>query len=161
MSDDCRPAGTDSGRRAAPADEVPARAADEPGTAGQPARLVLRTFVENKLAVLGILLFVGMVLFCFGGPLVYSTDQVHTNLANQTLPPGAGHPLGTDPVGYDELGRLMLGGQTSLEIALGAPIMAIVVGVLWGTIAGYCGGLVHSLMMRIVDSVMSIPALFC
>lgn len=141
-----------------PTDDVSAAAGTAAG--GQPTRVVLRTFAENKLAVLGMLLFVGMVLFCFGGPLVYSTDQVHTNLANQTLPPGTGHPLGTDQVGYDELGRLMLGGQTSLEIALGAAIVAIVVGVLWGTIAGYCGGLVDSLMMRIVDSVMSIPALF-
>lgn len=143
-----------------PAGELPVADTDDPSPSAQPARVVLRTFAENKLAVLGMLLFVGMVLFCFGGPLVYHTDQVHTNLTNQTLPPGAGHPLGTDQVGYDELGRLMLGGQTSLEIALGAAIVAIVVGVLWGTIAGYCGGLVDSLMMRIVDSVMSIPALF-
>lgn len=129
---------------------------------GVPKRpsLVLRTFVENKLAVLGAVLFIAMVLFCFLGPLVYHTDQIHTNLANQNLPPGAGHPLGTDQVGYDELGRLMVGGQTSLEIAFGAAVVAVVLGVLWGTVAGYFGGLIDSLMMRIVDSIMSIPGLF-
>lgn len=129
---------------------------------GVPKRpsMLLRTFVENKLAVLGAVMFIAMVLFCFLGPLVYHTDQVHTSLANQNLPPGTGHPLGTDQVGYDVLGRLMVGGQTSLEIAFGAAVVAVVLGVFWGTVAGYFGGLVDSLMMRIVDSVMSIPGLF-
>jgi peptide/nickel transport system permease protein len=132
---------------------------DRPDEAPQPS-VVLRRFLENKLAVLGLVLFAAMVLFCFVGPLVYHTDQVHTRLALETLPPGPGGPLGTDNVGYDELGRLMAGGQTSLEIGLGAAIVAIVVGVLWGTIAGYFGGVVDAVMMRVVDSVMSIPALF-
>lgn len=134
----------------------------EPEQAGVPKRpsLVLRTFLDNKLAVLGAVLFIAMVLFCFLGPLLYHTDQIHTDLANQNLPPGPGHPLGTDQVGYDELGRLMVGGQTSLEIAFGAAVVAVVLGVIWGTVAGYFGGFIDSLMMRIVDSIMSIPALF-
>jgi peptide/nickel transport system permease protein len=132
---------------------------DRPDEAPQPS-VVLRRFVENKLAVLGLVLFVAMVLFCFAGPLVYHTDQVHTRLTLETLSPGPGRPLGTDDVGYDELGRLMAGGQTSLEIGLGAAVVAIVVGVLWGTVSGYFGGVVDAVMMRIVDSVMSIPALF-
>lgn len=146
---------------AAPSPKPPALAlgSEQAGVPKRPS-LVLRTFVENKLAVLGAVLFIAMVLFCFLGPLLYHTDQIHTNLANQNLPPGAGHPLGTDQVGYDELGRLMVGGQTSLEIAFGAAVVAVVLGVLWGTVAGYFGGLIDSLMMRIVDSIMSIPGLF-
>lgn len=127
--------------------------------ASQPS-VVLRRFLENKLAILGLVLFLAMVLFCFVGPLFYHTDQIHTRLSVETMPPGPGHPLGTDNVGYDELGRLMVGGQTSLEIGLGAAAVAVVVGVLWGTVAGYFGGAVDALMMRVVDSVMSIPALF-
>jgi peptide/nickel transport system permease protein len=145
---------SDVERLGASRSEPPAVSAEKP----QP--FVLRTFLENKLAVLGLLMLLMMVLFCFVGPLLYHTDQVHTDLANETLPPGAGHPLGTDNVGYDELGRLMVGGQTSLEIGLGAAVVAVVVGVAWGTIAGYSGGVLDSLMMRIVDGVMSIPALF-
>jgi peptide/nickel transport system permease protein len=122
--------------------------------------MVFRRFLENKLAVLGLLLFLAMAAFCFLGPLVYHSDQVHTNLAAQTLPPGGSHPLGTDQVGYDELGRLMVGGQTSIEIALGAAVVAVVLGVIWGTVAGYFGGIIDALMMRVVDSVMSIPAIF-
>jgi peptide/nickel transport system permease protein len=151
----------DPGEVAATSPKPPALTpgSDQGGVPKRPS-LVLRTFVENKLAVLGAVLFIAMVLFCFLGPLLYHTDQIHTNLANQNLPPGAGHPLGTDQVGYDELGRLMVGGQTSLEIAFGAAVVAVVLGVLWGTVAGYFGGLIDSLMMRIVDSIMSIPGLF-
>jgi peptide/nickel transport system permease protein len=77
----------------------------------------------------------------------------------ETLPPHPGRPLGTDNVGYDQLGRLMVGGQTTLEVAFGAAAVAVVLGVLWGAFAGYLGGLVDGLMTRIVDALLAIPAL--
>jgi peptide/nickel transport system permease protein len=123
-------------------------------------RLAIGVFVENKLALASAVMIVLIVLFCFVGPVVYQTDQVHTDIAHATLPPSGAHPLGTDDVGYDVLGRLMVGGQTSLEVALGAAGVAVFVGVLWGAIAGFLGGLVDAVMMRIVDAILSIPALF-
>ncbi len=126
----------------------------------RPARALLAAFLDNRLAVLGLVVIVLLVLFSFIGPLVYHTDQVHTRLGMETLPPGPGRPLGTDNVGYDELGRLMAGGQTSLEVAFGAAIVAVVVGVVWGATAGYFGGIVDGAMMRIVDAFLAIPALF-
>ena len=56
------------------------------------------------------------LLFCFVGPLVYHTNQTLTNPLIADLPPGGGHPLGTDENGFDELGRIMVGGQSALEI---------------------------------------------
>jgi peptide/nickel transport system permease protein len=123
-------------------------------------RLAVDVFVENKLALASAITIVLIVLFCYVGPLIYQTDQIHTDISQATLPPSWDHPLGTDDVGYDVLGRLMVGGQTSLEVALGAAAVAIFVGVLWGAIAGYIGGLADSVMMRIVDAILSIPALF-
>lgn len=124
-------------------------------------RLFLRTFAENRLALVGILIVVVLAGFSFIGPLFYHTDQVHTNLTAVNLHPGAhGHPLGTDQVGYDQLGRLMAGGRTSLEIGISAGLLATVVGSLWGAIAGYLGSVVDAAMMRIVDAMLSIPALF-
>jgi peptide/nickel transport system permease protein len=123
-------------------------------------RLAVDVFAENKLALASAVTIVLIVLFCYVGPLVYHTDQVHTDISQATQPPSREHPLGTDDVGYDVLGRLMLGGQTSLEVALGAAAVAVVVGVLWGAIAGFLGGLTDSIMMRIVDAILSIPALF-
>lgn len=117
-------------------------------------------FFENRLAVLGLVLVIALVAFSFIGPLVYQTDQVHTDLRSTYLPPGRGRPLGTDGVGYDQLGRLMLGGQTSLIVGLAAGLLATTFGAVWGATAGFVGGWVDAVMMRIVDSLMSIPALF-
>jgi ABC-type dipeptide/oligopeptide/nickel transport system permease subunit len=123
-------------------------------------RLALREFVSNKLAVLGFAILVFFILFCFVGPLVYHTNQYTANLISATLPPGAGHPLGTDDNGFDELGRIMLGGQASLEIGFFAAFIAIVIGALWGAVSGLLGGVVDAIMMRIVDVFLSIPFLF-
>jgi peptide/nickel transport system permease protein len=123
-------------------------------------RLAADVFLENKLALASAVVIVLIVCFCFLGPLVYHTDQIHTNIGEATLPPSSAHPLGTDDVGYDVLGRLMVGGQTSLEVAFGAAAVAIVLGVLWGAISGFIGGMLDSVMMRIVDAILAIPALF-
>jgi peptide/nickel transport system permease protein len=107
---------------------------------------------------LGIVVFI--ILFSFAGPLFYRTDQVHTSIDQATVAPSLAHPLGTDEVGYDVLGRLMVGGQTSLEVGVAAALIATSFGVLWGAIAGFFGGLVDALMMRVVDALVAIPALF-
>lgn len=120
----------------------------------------MAVFAENKLAVAGIAMLLMIVGFCFLGPLLYHTNQVSANLANALLPPGAGHPLGTDDVGYDELGRLMAGGQSSLEVGTAAGIVATIVGTLYGAIAGYSGGIIDSVMMRLVDGLLAFPVLF-
>ena len=122
--------------------------------------MVLRVFVENKLAIVGLGMIVFMVLFCFVGPLIYRTQQIFNNPAIANHPPGPGHLLGTDPVGYDVLGRLMLGGQSSLEIGFAAALIAVGLGVLWGAAAGLAGGIIDSIMMRIVDALLAIPFLF-
>ncbi|MGH3829981.1 MAG: ABC transporter permease, partial [Pseudonocardiaceae bacterium] len=123
-------------------------------------RAMGRAFTANRLAVLGIGLITVIVAFCFLGPLLYHTDQVYTNLTAANLPPSAAHPLGTDYLGYDELGRLMAGGRSSIEVGLAAAVMASAIGVAWGALAGYFGGVVDAVMMRIVDIVLSIPGLF-
>ena len=123
-------------------------------------RLAADVFLENKLALASAIMIVLIVLFCFVGPHIYHTDQIHTNIAEANQPPSRAHPLGTDDVGYDQLGRLMVGGQTSLEVALGAAVVAVVFGVLWGAISGYLGGVFDGIMMRIVDAILAIPALF-
>jgi peptide/nickel transport system permease protein len=121
--------------------------------------MLLRVFVQNRLASLGLVIIVLMTVFCFLGPLVYHTNQVQTNPLDATLGPGAGHPLGTDGVGYDILGRLMLGGQSSLEVGLAAAFLASVWGTAVGAVAGYFGGVVDGLLMRIVDALLAIPSL--
>jgi peptide/nickel transport system permease protein len=120
-------------------------------------RLLFRHQIGGRIG-LGVVAFV--ILFSFAGPLFYRTDQVHTSIEQATLPPSGAHLLGTDEVGYDVLGRLMLGGQTSLEVGVAAALIATMFGVLWGAFAGFFGGFVDAFMMRVVDALVAIPALF-
>ncbi len=123
-------------------------------------RLALREFTSNRLAVAGFAILVFFVLFCFVGPFIYHTDQINTNLVNANLPPSGAHLLGTDVNGFDELGRIMKGGQAALEIGFFAAFVAITIGALWGAVAGLLSGLADSAMMRVVDVFLSVPFLF-
>jgi peptide/nickel transport system permease protein len=120
----------------------------------------LEVFWENRLAVIGIGTVLVFVLFCFVGPLLYHTDQVTSNLAISNEPPSGAHPLGTDSTGYDQLGRLMYGGQASLEVGIAAALLATVFGTLYGAVSGYVGGAVDATMMRLVDGLLAIPSVF-
>jgi len=122
-------------------------------------RRIRRTFSQNRLAVVGLGLIVFMLLFCFVGPLLWRTNQVVTNIAIGSEPPSISHPLGTDPAGYDVLGRIMLGGQSSLELGIAVAFVATTFGTLYGAVAGYVGGIVDSIMMRVVDALLALPLL--
>jgi ABC-type dipeptide/oligopeptide/nickel transport system permease subunit len=123
-------------------------------------RLALREFVSNRLAVIGFGMLIFFVLFSFVGPLIYHTNQFDTNDLIANLPPSGAHLLGTDGQGFDELGRIMKGGQAALEIGFFAAFVAIVIGTLWGAVSGLAGGFVDSVMMRVVDVFLSVPFLF-
>jgi peptide/nickel transport system permease protein len=120
----------------------------------------LRAFMENKLAVVGVAFVFLMVLFCFAGPLFWHTNQVFVNVLDTNKAPSAQHPLGTDDLGYDVLGRLMSGGQASLEVGFAVAVMATGLGVIYGVISGYIGGITDAIMMRLVDIVLAIPVIY-
>jgi ABC-type dipeptide/oligopeptide/nickel transport system permease subunit len=124
---------------------------------GSGFRMTLKAFAENKLALVGVVVVVFFLAFSFLGPHLYHTNQVSGNLGSNDLPPGPGHPLGTDDNGFDELGRMMKGGQAALEIGLLTAIIATVVSTIWGAVAGLAGGFIDGFMMRIVDVGLSIP----
>jgi peptide/nickel transport system permease protein len=115
---------------------------------------------SDKSALTGLVLVVFVLLFCFVGPLLYRTDQVHTHLTAINLPPSSKHLLGTDDLGYDVLGRLMAGGQSSMEIGLAVAVLATTLGAVWGSLAALSGGVVDAVMMRVVDVLLAIPGLF-
>jgi peptide/nickel transport system permease protein len=114
-------------------------------------------FAENKLALASLAVVVAIVLFCFVGPLIYRTDQLHTNLTDVLCQPSGAHLLGCDNVGYDVLGRLMIGGQTSIEVGVAAALVAVLFGTLYGALSGFVGGFADSVLMRLVDAGLSIP----
>jgi peptide/nickel transport system permease protein len=141
---------------------APAPAPERPGaaTAEDPRRwLALSAFISNRVAMCGVALVVLIVLFCFVGPLLYRTNQITVRLGLETLPPSGRFPLGTDGSGYDVLGRLMEGGQSSLELGFAVAIVTTVIGTLYGAIAGFVGGIIDAAMMRVVDTFLAIPGL--
>jgi peptide/nickel transport system permease protein len=146
-----------------PLDVTRAPSAPEGGDVGPVQsgwRLATREFARNKLAVIGVGILAFFVVFCFAGPLFYHANLLNTNLAAVNLPPGPGHPMGTDNLGIDVLGELMKGGQASLEVGFFAAAIGIVIGALWGAVAGLLGGIADSIFMRIVDVFLSVPFLF-
>src|SRR5487761_1098818 len=127
---------------------------------GSAWRMIAAVFLENRLAIVGLGMIIFVTLFSFVGPFIYRTQQVfdNPNIANHA--PSLAHPLGTDALGYDVLGRIMLGGQSSLEIGFAAALIAIGIGVVWGAASGLAGGIIDTVMMRIVDAMLAIPFLF-
>jgi peptide/nickel transport system permease protein len=134
---------------------------DYSGVRGTPLRsTALIVFRQNRLALAGFIIVIGFVLFCFVGPVFYHTNQIATDVPLANRPPSAQHLLGTDSVGYDELGRLMVGGQITLIVALVVAVLATSIGLIWGCIAGVSRGGVDNLMMRVVDAALAIPGIF-
>jgi ABC-type dipeptide/oligopeptide/nickel transport system permease subunit len=123
-------------------------------------QLALREFLSNRLAIVGVVILVFFVLFCFLGPVVHHTNQTSSSPLGTDLAPGGSHPLGTDDNGFDELGRIMVGGQTALEIGFLASLIATVIGTVYGAVSGLAGGVLDGAMMRLVDILLSIPFLF-
>ncbi|MFZ2058221.1 MAG: ABC transporter permease [Acidimicrobiales bacterium] len=123
-------------------------------------RQAVSQFAESRMGMAGLGALVVIVLFSFLGPVIYRTNQFAANLLLENGPPSIQHLLGTTPQGRDELGALMVGGQSTLEIGLGVAVISTLFGLVWGALAGYVGGILDALMMRIVDALLSIPFLF-
>jgi peptide/nickel transport system permease protein len=145
-------------------DDAAAPAGGEAKSRGGALRQISRVFIENKLAVIGLIIIILIVGFCWLGPLFYHTNQTNAQEALfksvENGGPNGQHILGTDDQGYDIFGRLMFGGQNSLKVGFAAAVLGTIWGALYGAISGFWGGWIDAVMMRIVDVLLSIPILF-
>jgi peptide/nickel transport system permease protein len=111
----------------------------------------------------GLLILLLLAAVLFGGPLVLGVDPLFQNLRARLVPPlgiagaAAGHPLGTDQLGRDLLARLLVGGQISLTIGLAASVLAAVIGVATGMVAGYAGRFWDGLITSVADVQLTFP----
>lgn len=112
---------------------------------------------KNKLAMFGLVVISFLIVVSLLTPWIAPYGYETQNLALGASPPSAEHWLGTDIHGRDLLTRLMYGGRISLLVGFAATAVSLVVGVLWGTIAGYIGGMTDTIMMRIVDILYALP----
>lgn len=126
------------------------------------ASRTLGSGARSRSLAVGAVLVAGFALGAILAPAVAPFDPyaVPPGLEAASLrPPGAPFPLGTDFLGRDLLSRILYGGRVSLLVGLGAEILAALVGLLVGLAAGYCGGRVDSVLMRLTDVVMAFPSL--
>jgi peptide/nickel transport system permease protein len=124
-------------------------------------KLTWLRFRRHKMALVGVALIVFLFLYCFGGAFFVSEDYAnHTDTGLRLNPPSAEHPFGTDTIGRDIFARTIYGGQISLIIGLSAVVVSETIGVLIGALAGYYGGFVDSLLMRLTEAFFVIPQLF-
>jgi ABC-type dipeptide/oligopeptide/nickel transport system permease subunit len=119
---------------------------------------IVRRFLHNKVGMSGLVLLVVMLLFGFVGPLLYRTEYATQDVNSQSVPPGShGYPLGSDEIGRDLLAGLMQGVQRTLFIVLIFVVIALPTGLLVGALAGYFGRWVDSVLMRLVDLILTVP----
>jgi peptide/nickel transport system permease protein len=124
-------------------------------------QLAWRRFRRHKPAIVGLIVLALLLLYALGGTLVLSEKYANYNDTRLRLQaPSLEHPFGTDSIGRDVLARTVYGGQISLLIGLTAVVVETCLGILVGALAGYYGGLVDSLLMRITEAMLNIPELF-
>ena len=116
-------------------------------------------FKRNKLALVGLVFLGIMVVLAIFVPMLspYSYDQMDITSLNAL--PSLKHPMGTDRFGRDILVRVMYGARISLSVGFSAAAINLVIGIIWGGIAGYAGGKLDTIMMRIADIIYSIPSM--
>ena len=111
----------------------------------------------NRMARIGGGLFIGIALLCLIGPFLVPHSHETTQLAYGAQAPSWTHWFGTDELGRDILVRTLIGGRISIGVGFAATVVALLIGVVYGMIAGYYGGRVETIMMRFVDTLYALP----
>ena len=118
------------------------------------------TFRSNTLAMLGLAVLVIIIVAAIFAPLLATHDPFAQDLANRLLAPGEkGHLFGTDSLGRDIYSRILFGARISIYIVILVAMVAPVMGLIMGTVAGYAGGWVDVVLMRITDIFLAFPRL--
>ncbi len=117
---------------------------------------VISALKHDKLAIASLIFLAVIIILSLIAPLL-PIDPNATDVQSMLQPPSWEHPFGTDEIGRDYLARVIYGGRVSLLVGFLAMVTCVCVGVVVGTIAGYCGGWIDSILMRIVDVMSSIP----
>jgi len=126
-----------------------------------------KRLLKNRLAVLGMVVLAVMIVAVIVGPRIifmatgFTADFIPSQMDEgdlvRSFPPSLQHPMGTDEAGRDLLARVLQGGRISLTVGIISTIVSLIVGVSYGAVAGYLGGSVDNVMMRIVDIIYAIP----
>ncbi|HLR35022.1 MAG TPA: oligopeptide ABC transporter permease [Tissierellales bacterium] len=124
-----------------------------------PWKLFVRQFKKKKVAVVGLVILVAMILISVFAPVIAKHGPNDIDVTKTNQPPTKEHKLGTDEFGRDYLARILHGGRVSMKVGLFAVILQVLIGSIIGGLAGYYGGWVDNILMRITEVFMSFPFL--
>jgi peptide/nickel transport system permease protein len=116
-----------------------------------------RVLTNRAVVVVGLVIIIALILVAIFAPLLAPYDPYKLEIKNRLAPISMKHWLGTDTVGRDTLSRVIYGTRTSLEVGLISVSFAALIGVTLGMIAGFLGGWVYAIIMRIMDALMAFP----
>ncbi len=117
-----------------------------------------QVFRKNRIAFIGLLIFFLCIIIAIIGPYISPHDPYQPALGIRMMPPSIAHWFGTDQLGRDILTRIILGSRTTLYVACGAVMLAFSIGTPLGALAGYFGGRLDAVIMRIIDALMAFPS---
>lgn len=122
---------------------------------------IMKRYMKNKLAVFGLVLFLILVVLAVGADLFadYEADAITQNMSERLQPPSAEHWFGTDRYGRDVFARILFGGRISLWVGTATILISLAGGSLIGAAAGYYGGKIDNVLMRIMDVFLAIPSI--
>lgn len=129
-----------------------------PPSSRSPFKVMVMQFKKNKRAMVGLWMVILFVLVAIFAPLIAPYDPIKQNMEIMLQPPSAAHLFGTDEFGRDMFSRVIYGAQISLMIGIVGVLISLVLGVALGTISGYFGGKIDSVIMRIIDIFMAFPS---
>jgi len=119
----------------------------------------MKRLLSNKGALVGLIVFLIIVILCLLAPVIAPYNYTEINMSLKFATPSAAHWFGCDELGRDIFSRILYGGRFSLQIGIIASAGAVIFGVILGATAGYFGGVVDNIIMRILDVIQAIPGL--
>ena len=123
------------------------------------ALLIWQRLRKNRLSIVGSVLIGGFLLLAFAAPLIAPSDPMAQALYSRLAPPTLEHPFGTDDFGRDILSRVIYGARISLRVGVFAVLIALVLGTCIGVVAGYWGGWIDQILMRLMDLLLAFPSI--
>jgi peptide/nickel transport system permease protein len=122
--------------------------------------LTWRHFRKHRMAVIGMITLILLIIACVFGPYISPYDVERSNVREIGQPPSLAHPFGTDELGRDLLTRILAGGRISLSVGAMSMLVAVTIGITVGSLAGFYGGRTDNILMRFTDVVLTLPRLF-
>lgn len=121
--------------------------------------IVAKQFAKNKTAVIGLIVILVITFGAIFAPILAPYDYTKVDPINAQQAPSAEHWFGTDTYGRDMFSRILYGGRTSLLIGLGSIAFSLIMAIVFGTIAGFYGGWVDNIIMRVCDLIQNLPSI--